>query len=374
MKKASFFSAFPIGLAMFSMFFGAGNIVFPLAVGQYAADQNFFATFGLILTAAVVPVLGVIAMILYDGDYGRFFGKIGKWPGFLLAFIIISLLGPFGSTPRCIALSYTTMKNFFPEISSFVFSAFACFIIFLFARKQKHLLRLLGIWLTPLLLASLAAILGIGFFSLPEMRASELSEQSAFLHGLEQGYNTMDLLAAFFFSSQIVMILKRQGAEKYLTTALMASIIGACLLACIYIGFSYLAAYHAQDIFVRSMDELLALIIVKIAGEYGGFIVALAVALACLTTAIALISAFADFVARAIFSNKISYEWILAGSLAITFCVSIFEFGAISAFLGPVLQVCYPGLIALTFWNIFPQIRAQKPIQEQLQSQISPER
>ena len=354
---------------MFSMFFGAGNIVFPLAVGQYAADQNFFAILGLVLTAAVVPILGVIAMILYDGDYGRFFGKIGKWPGFLLAFIIISLLGPFGSTPRCIALSYTTMKNFFPEISSLVFSFFACLVIFLFSRKQKHLLRLLGVWLTPILLASLAAILGIGFYSLPEMRVSQLSGQSAFLHGLEQGYNTMDLLAAFFFSSQIVSILKKQNREKYLSYALIASIIGACLLACIYIGFSYLAAFHAQDILVRSMDELLALIIVKIAGEYGGFIVALAVALACLTTAIALISAFADFVSRVVCSNKVGYEWILAGSLAMTFCVSIFEFGAISAFLGPILQVCYPGLIALTFWNIFCQIRTHNPFRAEISSE-----
>jgi LIVCS family branched-chain amino acid:cation transporter len=360
MNKKFFFAAFPIGLAMFSMFFGAGNIVFPLAVGQYAADKNIFAILGLILTAAVVPVLGVIAMILFDGDYRRFFGKLGKWPGFLLAFTIISLLGPFGSTPRCIALSYTTMKNFFPDASSFVFSAFACIIIFLFSRKQTQILRLLGYWLTPLLLASLAAILGIGFFSLPQMRLSGQSELHVFFHGLQEGYNTMDLLAAFFFSSQIVMILKKEARfsrGKYLTTALVASVIGAFFLAVVYIGFSYLAAYHGQDISNSRMDELLAMIIVKIAGEYGGFLVAVAIALACLTTAIALISAFADFVEREVFLHKIRYEWILAGSLVLTFCVSIFEFGAISAFLGPVLQVCYPGLIALTFWNIFSQMR-----------------
>lgn len=119
-----------IGLAMFSMFFGAGNIIFPLAVGQYAGDKNFFAMSGLILTAAIMPIVGVVAMILFDGNYRQFFGRLGKVPGFLLALIIISLLGPLGSTPRCIALSYTTLKSSFPELSSALFSAIACGIIF----------------------------------------------------------------------------------------------------------------------------------------------------------------------------------------------------------------------------------------------------
>src|ERR1700722_13643393 len=118
MKKYFSFEAFTIGLAMFSMFFGAGNVIFPLAVGQYAGDKNFYAMSGLILTAAIMPIIGVIAMILFDGNYRQFFGRLGKVPGFLLALIIISLLGPLGSTPRCIALSYTTLKSSFPELSS----------------------------------------------------------------------------------------------------------------------------------------------------------------------------------------------------------------------------------------------------------------
>src|ERR1700727_336927 len=111
MNKVLKSEAISIGIAMFSMFFGAGNIIYPLAVGQYAGDKNLFAMLGLILTAAVMPIAGVIAMILFDGNYRQFFGRLGRIPGFLLALIIISLLGPLGSAPRCIALSYSTIKS-----------------------------------------------------------------------------------------------------------------------------------------------------------------------------------------------------------------------------------------------------------------------
>ena len=120
MKKFINSEATSIGLAMFSMFFGAGNIIYPLAVGQYAGDKNLFAMFGLILTAAIMPIAGVIAMILFDGNYRQFFERLGRIPGFLLALTIISLLGPLGSTPRCIALSYVTLKSSFEHIPTLV--------------------------------------------------------------------------------------------------------------------------------------------------------------------------------------------------------------------------------------------------------------
>lgn len=125
-----------IGLAMFSMFFGAGNSIFPLAVGQYAGDKNIYAMSGLILTAAIMPIAGVVAMVLYEGDYKQFFGRLGRVPGFLLALCVISLLGPLGSTPRCIALAYTTLKTAIPQLSMTLFSFVSCCFIFLCAYKK----------------------------------------------------------------------------------------------------------------------------------------------------------------------------------------------------------------------------------------------
>ncbi len=368
MKLFSQSRVLPIGLAMFSMFFGAGNVIFPLSVGQYAGDKNFFGILGLILTAAIMPIVGVIAMILFDGNYTRFFGRLGKVPGFLLALIIISLLGPLGSTPRCIALSYTTLKSSFLDISPILFSAIACGVIFLFTIKKNHILTLLGWVLTPLLLISLLCIILIGIIATPDVQNIDQTKLHIFLHVLKEGYNTMDLLAAFFFSSTILNILRMQLSQKEgapdgsISIAVKASIVGAILLAAIYIGFSYLASFHSNQLSITSKDELLAAIVMKIAGSHAGLLVCITIALVCLTTAIALISAFADFFQKEVFKNKISYPIVLLGSLLVTFCVSTFEFTGISAFLGPILQICYPGLIVLTLLNIAYRWKNFRPI------------
>lgn len=366
-KKIFQSESLAIGLAMFSMFFGAGNVIFPLAVGQNAGNQNFYAMIGLILTAAIMPIAGVIAMILFDGNYRNFFGRLGKTPGFLLALIIISLLGPLGSTPRCIALSYTTLKVSFPALSSTIFSALSCLIIFLFCVRKNQILTLLGWVLTPLLLGSLITIIVTGLITVPDIQNTNQINGSPFLYGLKEGYNTMDLLAAFFFSSTILNILRirfehESSSTKYIKTTLNASIIGAVLLALIYAGFSYLAAFHGAHLSISGKDELLGAITMRIAGSNGGILVCITIALACLTTAIALISAFTDFIQKEVFEEKISYEMTLAGSLLITFFVSTFEFNGISVFLGPILEVCYPGLIVLTILNIAHRLKNFKPI------------
>ena len=357
-----------IGLAMFSMFFGAGNVIFPLAVGQYAGDKNFYAMSGLILTAAIMPIVGVIAMILFDGNYRQFFGRLGKIPGFLLALVIISLLGPLGSTPRCIALSYTTLKSSFPDLSFVLFSAIACGIIFLFTVRKNHILTLLGWVLTPLLLVSLVTIIIIGLIAVPDIQNTSQANGSMFLHGLKEGYNTMDLLAAFFFSSTILNTLRtsskatESSMHNYVNISLRASVVGAFLLAAIYVGFSYLAAFHGHQLVISGKDELLGAITMKVAGAHAGILVCITIALACLTTAIALISAFTDFIQKEVFKERISYKITLVSSLLLTFFISSFEFTGISAFLGPVLQICYPGLILLTFLNIAYRLKNFRPI------------
>lgn len=345
---------------MFSMFFGAGNVIFPLAVGQFAGDKNLFAILGLIVTAAIMPIAGVVAMILFDGNHRDFFGRLGKWPGLLLAAIVISLLGPLGSTPRCIALAYTTLKSTFLDVPPALFSALSCLVILIFTVKKNHILKLLGYVLTPILLISLITIIAIGLFTSPDMQKAEQTKLAMFFHGLKEGYNTMDLLAAFFFSSSILNSLRKH--TNYISTALRASVVGAILLATIYIGFSYLAAFHGGGLDQIGKDELLSALTLKIAGKNAGLLVCITIAFACLTTAIALISSFADFFQKEIFKEKVSYKTTLIGSLLITFFISTFEFSGISAYLGPLLEICYPGLILLTFLNIAYRLKNFKPI------------
>lgn len=346
------------GLAMFSMFFGAGNIIFPLAIGYAAQDQTLFAVLGLLITAVLIPFMGLIAMILFDGHYQNFFGCIGRIPGLILALSILTLLGPLGSTPRCIALAYSTFKMSFPNLSAVGFSAGSCLLIFFFAVKKNRMLGLLGYVLTPLLLLSLGIIIIKGFMTPGEPQIIEAPLFETFMHGLKEGYNTMDLLAAFFFSAVVLQSLKKRigsGPDKkseLLKTALQSSCIGAILLGLTYVGFSYLAAKHGSDLMIMSDDQLLGSITMKIIGPSAGFWVNLTIALACLTTAIALVSVFADFLQTEIFRRTVGYETLLGLSLIVTFIVATFEFSGISAFLGPILQTIYPALIALTCFNL----------------------
>jgi len=359
------------GLAMFSMFFGAGNVVFPLALGQYAQDMNFYAILGLLITAVGVPFLGLISMTLFNGNYQQFFGRIGKVPGFLVSLAIMGLIGPFGAIPRCITLSYATLQLYLPDLSLIIFSALACVIIFALTVKRNNILEILGYFLTPLLLGSLAIIIIKGMVTSYPAPESTHQPASIFLTGLLDGYKTMDLLGAFFFSSIILACLEKdidpshpqpKRYKQMIMLALKATAIGASLLALSYIGFSYIAAYNSTYLADTRPDQLAGTLAILILGPYASIVACMAVSVACLTTAIALAAVFAEFVHKDVTNNKVSYPIALIATLIATFFVSTLDFNGIAAFLFPILQICYPALIVLCFLNIAFKLHHFKPV------------
>jgi branched-chain amino acid:cation transporter, LIVCS family len=364
MKKIFHSHSLSLGFAMFAMFFGAGNVIFPLALGQYAGNRTFYSIIGLIVSAVVIPMTGLIAMILYQGNTRLFFGRIGKIPGFCLALLIVSLLGPFGSAPRCIAVSFSTFQNVFPGLSLPLFSAAICALIFLCTVKKRLILSLLGWVLTPLLLISLFTIIVLGLITAPSAPSVLIPKTQLFLHGLQEGYNTMDLLAAFFFSTTLLSNLKKQHASH--STFSKATLIGALLLSATYVGFSAIAAFHSASLSFHSAEEILGALTMKIAGPYAGMLVCITISLACFTTAIALVSAFTDFFHKEVFREKLNYPATLFLALLVTFFVSIFKYTGISAFLTPVLQLIYPGLIILTLFNIWKKFKQKGVVHDQL--------
>lgn len=348
------------GLAMFSMFFGAGNVVFPLGLGQYAQEHNLYAILGLLITAVGVPFLGLIAITLFNGDYKKFFERIGVIPGFVLMTFILGLIGPFGAIPRCIVLSYATLKPYLPDALSLPwFSFLSCVVIFLFTFKRNNIVDILGYVLTPILLLSLAVIIIKGILFSPALEPSGHSKLSVFLYGIIEGYQTMDLLAAFFFSSVVIACLKKDtdpsvpaNYKNIIFLSLKASVIGASLLSLVYIGFSFVAAFYSSALKGAPQGELPGLIATHVLGPYTAIAAHIAVILACLTTVIALSAVFAEFLHEDICRDQISYGWSLFVTLVITFFVSTLNFTGIAYFLQPILQVCYPALIVLCIVNI----------------------
>lgn len=351
------------GLAMFSMFFGAGNIVFPLAMGQYAQSQNIYAIIGLLITAVGVPFLGLVAMTLFDGDYKKFFRNIGPVPGFLVALFIMLLIGPFGAMPRVIAFSYSTAKMFMGNISLPVFSAISCLIIFLMTYKQSRILDILGYFLTPLLLLSLAILVVKGLLTGDSTGFSGDTDFTVFMNGLWEGYNTMDLLATFFFSSVVILCLKeelhpasQQDFKKLVGMTLKASCIGASLLAIVYIGISFVAAGHSDSLASYPTDEMLGQLSIQMLGPYAGIIAVVAVAMACLTTAIALAAVFAEYIHEDITNYKVSYLNALIFTLVSAFLMSTLDFAGIMKILAPILAFIYPSLIVLALVSVLHKL------------------
>lgn len=365
MQSTSKSTTLATGLAMFSMFFGAGNVVFPLALGQIAQDKNFFAILGMLITAVGVPFAGLLAMTLYDGDYKRFFGRVGKIPGFILAAIIMGLIGPFGAMPRCIALSHSTAKIFLGDVSLPLFSIVACLLIWVFTFRRSNIINTLGYVLTPLLLGSLGLIIVCGFFNSSVAPSSSYDSLEIFWKGLKDGYQTMDLLGALFFSSVVIANLTKgispnseNRTKQLMKAALQAVAIGAGLLALVYVGFSYVASFHGAVLQGVRADELISVIASHVIGPQAAIIACAVVSLACLTTAIALAVVFAEFVQKEITGNRIGYGLSLLGTLIVTFLVSTLNFTGIAAFLFPILEVCYPGLIVLCLVNVAFKFKA----------------
>lgn len=363
MQVKSKFQALSIGFAIFSMFFGAGNTIFPLVMGTFAKDKNLFAVLGLSITAIVVPIIGLLAMFLYQGDYKQFFYRMGRWPGFFVILLIMMLIGPFAGTPRCITLSFATVEPFLPKLPFYVYSLISCSIIYLATIKKRKVVDVLGKILTPILLGALAVIIVKGFLGDHVLQPVTHTRKEIFFHGLHLGYQMMDLLASFFFAAVVVSCVKTEDNQLPRTRLMVkSSFVTVALLGIIYAGFSSIAAFNSLSLENVSNDALLGVVGTTILGDSLGFVMCIAVALACLTTAIALVSIFSEYIKTEIFKNKLSYPTCLVLTLLTTFTFSNLGFMGICNMVAPILEVCYPALIVLSLVNIAHKLFDFKPI------------
>ncbi len=365
-------SIWSTGFAMFAMFFGAGNIVFPLALGQVSMDQNFWGVLGMSLTAVVVPIMGLMAMLLFDGDYNKFFERVGKIPGFIMISIILAVIGPFAGVPRCVTISYATLAPFLesvPGMNLITFSALNILLIFFLTVSPGKILDVIGKFLTPILLISLGVIIFKGIFGIPHPDHSALTPWETFSTGFLSGYNTMDLLATFFFSSVVLLCLKddkekstSETRRKIMKVAGIGGLVAASLLTIIYVSFSYLAAAYSSTLGGVPGHEMLGTLARQLLGPYAGLIVAITVFFACLTTEIALAAVASRFLSDVIPKKKLPYIAALGIVLFISFLVSTLNFNGIAAFLTPILELCYPALIVLGILNIMHKMWRFRPV------------
>ena len=341
------------GFALFSMFFGSGNLVFPITVGQMSEGHYLLAALGILSTGVLVPFLGVFGMILYKGNIDQFFSCFGKKGIFFFSFLALALMGPFGVLARCLTVAHGALLLLIPHASLPLTSFLLCLAIFFLTLNRNKIIATLGNILTPFLLLSIAVI---AFFGLqgtfPE--SSGVAGWNALKNGFFQGYQTMDLLAAFFFSQFIITHLstKQSDEASMLKTFYQSSLIGGGILSLVYFALVLLGWMHAPNLASTPPQEMLGQIAINALGPIAAPVVCMAVLFACLTTALVLTSLFADFLEKNVLQNKIGNKSALLATLIIAFIVSTFDFAGIARFLGPVLEAIYPALIMLTLVNI----------------------
>lgn len=344
------------GFALFAMFFGSGNLVFPLTVGRESEGHYLLASFGILFSGVIVPFLGVFGMMLYKGDLDRFFSCFGKKGFFLFSFLSLALMGPFGVLARCLTVAHGAMQLIFPTLSLPVTSLCFCIFIYFFTVNRNKVVTLLGTVLTPFLLLSIAAIVffGVTEGKMPEM--SSLNGLTALKNGFFQGYQTMDLLAAFFFSKFVIQHLYTSETKLSETSSLKifckSSVIGAAILSAVYFSLVLMGWIYSPLLGDKLPQEMLGIVAQQALGPLAGPFVCLAVIFACLTTAIVLTSLFGEFLKTQVLQNKVNNQTALMITLAIGFMISTLEFAGIARFLGPLLETIYPALIALTLVNI----------------------
>lgn len=341
-------STLVVGLAFFSMFFGAGNLIFPLVLGARYENYFLICALGFIITAVLLPTFGILAMILARGHYqGLFSGllsnKISRW--FFLLVLLFWI--PLGSGPRCVILAHASISTYVQAMPPiwlfsllFLVTVYGCIV------SRQKVIAILGKLLTPALLIALFFMVLTSFMH-GQIDESPHDGLRVFLESLADGYYTQDLIAAIFFSSTLVSMLNiNQNHSEALKKTWYGGLIAVSLLAIIYTCLMAASAIHAEHLRHLSGEKLVSTLAQIALGSTFGGLSSVAVSIACLTTEIALVLVFADFLHENIFEKRF-YQPIMIATLALIWTLSLFDFAFVMSIIAPAMRVIYPILFAL---------------------------
>ena len=360
-KKLTLRQKILVAGTLFGMFFGAGNLIFPVHLGQMAGQNALPAIIGFIITAVGIPILGVAAIgITHSDGLQTLSGKVGKGYGIFFTCLLYLTIGPLFAIPRCATVSFTTgitplLGADSPErLYLLLFSAvFFAFVLF-FSLRPGKITVWIGKIINPLFLfffavLMLAALLAPGA-AVSAVEPVEAYRSDAFFPALIEGYSTMDAIAGLAFGIVVIDVIRRMGVDNDDTIAedvLSSGLLTGALMALIYV-VSIVVGAQSRGLFELSENGGIAL--TQIAGHYLGgvglFILAFTITFACLKTSIGLVTACAETFSK-MTNGKISYRsWAILFTV-FSFAVSNIGLSAIIEYSIPMLMLIYPPAIAL---------------------------
>ncbi len=360
-KKLTLRQKILVAGTLFGMFFGAGNLIFPVHLGQMAGQNALPAIIGFIITAVGIPILGVAAIgVTHSDGLQTLSGKVGKGYGIFFTCLLYLTIGPLFAIPRCATVSFTTgitplLGADSPErLYLLLFSAvFFAFVLF-FSLRPGKITVWIGKIINPLFLfffavLMLAALLAPGA-AVSAVEPVEAYRSDAFFPALIEGYGTMDAIAGLAFGIVVIDVIRRMGVDNDDAIAedvLSSGLLTGALMALIYV-VSIVVGAQSRGLFELSENGGIAL--TQIAGHYLGgvglFILAFTITFACLKTSIGLVTACAETFSK-MTNGKISYRsWAILFTV-FSFAVSNIGLSAIIEYSIPMLMLIYPPAIAL---------------------------
>ena len=346
-----------VGFALFAMFFGAGNVVFPPYIGMHAGEQwaNGFLFY---FIADIGLALVTMFAILHAGGADNITGRIGHVASKVLMCAVILCIGPMVAIPRTAATTLEmSVTPFFSGMSPVVFSIIFFAVILLLSIKQSAVIDIVGKILTPALLIGLLILIVKGFVSpIGDIVDTGVSASEVTVNGIKSGYQTMDVLAAMAFGIIILSSADEKGYTDSKSAAKMIGIAAALsgvLLMIVYFGLTYLGA-TASTVFPTDISRanLVIGIVELLLGKAGLIIFAIVIALACITTAVALVSSAASFFAK-LANDKISYSVFVVVICVSSAVISNLGLDMIIAIATPVLDIVYPPMLVLILLSWF---------------------
>lgn len=368
-----------VGFALFAIFFGAGNLIFPPYLGILAGGEWAKSAIGFLITDPVFPVIGVIATAMVGGmadDLGK---RVSHKFSVLIGTVSILTIGPFFAVPRTAATTHEvftvqifgdgTIESVPAWITSVIFFAITLILVI----NPTKVIDIIGKFLTPILIIILVGTIIVAIFNPAGEIAPEapgavngmLGEQSLFLKGFTEGYQTMDALGAALMSGIVVTDLINKGyteEKEQFKAACGVGLVAAILLAIVYGGLTYVGAtlssipeFANEMLPADNRTGILVGLFTTMFGAAGKWAIGIAVALACLTTSIGLTGTAGNFFTR-IFHKEDDdkfYKIIVTVCVVIAFLLSLFGVAKLIFFAVPILASIYPIYMTLFVVTLF---------------------
>ncbi|AUC16473.1 branched-chain amino acid transport system II carrier protein [Tenacibaculum sp. SZ-18] len=351
-KKETLITSF----ALFSMFFGAGNLIFPPFLGKNAADTWHWVAFGFFITAVFIPILGILAHARLQGTMYDFGKKVSPTFSFIYCFVVyvISVALP---APRTASVTHEMAIQPYFETDSLFTSSIYFALVLAFVMNRSKILTLIGRFLTPLIIVILLSIICIGIFSSNTISTPTIFN-TPFVSGLFEGYQTFDAIGAVVIGGVLVISMNFnkntsfQEKKELITTSGLIAGLG---LLIIYAGLIYNGAIFGSTFPKEaSRSEILSSLSSQTLGNIGTTLLSVLVALACFTTAVGIITGTSDYFKSLFNNSEKAYTITAIIGCVLGIVIGQFNVQFIVDIAFPALMFIYPITIILILLNLLP--------------------